>query len=113
MAALKAINLAVKFLLEIAALVAFAWWGGTVGHGAVSVLMAVAAPLLAAFLWGRWAAPRATRRLPLSRRVPFELGVFALAAVALATVTVVAGVIFAAAVAGNAALLTAFRQWES
>ena len=81
MALLKALNLGAKFLLELAALAAFAWWGGTVGHGVVSVLCAIAAPLLAAVLWGRWAAPRAKRRLPLARRVPFELAVFALAAV--------------------------------
>jgi hypothetical protein len=113
MALLKALNLGAKFLLELAALAAFAWWGGTVGHGVVSVLCAIAAPLLAAVLWGRWAAPRAKRRLPLARRVPFELGVFALAAVSLGTVSVVAGCVLAAAVAVNAALLTAFGQWES
>jgi hypothetical protein len=113
MALLKALNLGAKFLLELAAFAAFAWWGGTVGHGVVSVLCAIAAPLLAAVLWGRWAAPRAKRRLPLARRVPFELAVFALAAAALATVSVVAGVVLAAAVAVNAALLTAFGQWEN
>lgn len=49
----------------------------------------------------------------VARRIPFELAVFALAAVALATVSVVAAVGFAAAVALNAVLLTAFEQWES
>ena len=112
MAMLKAANLGAKFLLELVALAALAWWGGTVGDGVVSVLVAIAAPLLAATLWGRWAAPRAERRLPLARRVPFELGVFALAALALGSVSVAAGVALAAAVAVNAALLTAFGQWE-
>ncbi len=110
---LKAINLAVKFLLELAAFAALAWWGGTVGHGAVSVLVAVAAPLVAVVLWGMWAAPRAARRLPLARRVPFELAVFALAALAIGTVSVLAGILLAAAAAVNAALLTAFGQWEN
>jgi hypothetical protein len=109
---LKAVNLGLKFVLELAAFAALAWWGGTVGHGVVSVLAAIAAPLLAVVLWGRWAAPRARRRLPLARRVPFELGVFALAALAIGTVSVAAGVVLAAAVALNAALLTAFGQWE-
>lgn len=113
MAQLKAINLGVKFLLELAALAALAWWGGTVGHGVVSVVVAIAAPVLAAILWGRWAAPRAERRLPLARRIPFELGVFALAALAIGTVNVLAGVALAVVVAVNAALLTAFDQWES
>ena len=113
MAVLKAINLGVKFALELAALAALAWWGGTVGDGVVSVLVAIAAPTIAAVLWGRWAAPRAERRLPLARRVPFELGVFALAAVAIGTVSVPAGVALAVVVVVNAALLTAFGQWEN
>jgi hypothetical protein len=112
-ALLKAVNLGVKFLLELAAFAALAWWGGTVGHGVVSVVIAIAAPALAVVLWGRWAAPRARQRLPLGRRVPFELGVFAVAALAIGTVSVVAGVALAAAVAVNAALLTAFGQWEN
>ena len=112
MAVVKALNLGLKFVLELAAFAALAWWGGTVGHGVVSVLVAIAAPLLAVVVWGRWAAPRASRRLPVSRRVPLELGVFALAAIAIGTLSVVAGVVLAAAVAVNAALMTAFGQWE-
>lgn len=113
MAFLKAVNLGMKFLLELAAFAALGWWGGTVGHGIVSVPIAIGAPLLAALLWGRWAAPRATRRLPLSRRVPFELGIFALAALAIGTVSVAAGIVLAVAVAVNAALLTVLNQWEA
>lgn len=45
--------------------------------------------------------------------VPFELGVFALAALAIGTASVVAGVVLAVAVPINAALLTAFGQWEN
>lgn len=110
---MKAANLAAKFLLELAALAVFAWWGGTVGTGVVSVLVALAAPSVAALLWGALAAPRARRRLPTTLRVPFEMGVFALAAVALLTVSAPAAIAFAAAVVVNAALLTAFQQWEA
>jgi hypothetical protein len=110
---LKAINLGAKFVVELAAFAALAWWGGTVGHGVMSVLIGIAAPLLAVVLWGLWAAPRAKRRLPLARRVPFELGVFAVAAVAIGTVSVPAGIVLAAAAAVNAALLTAFAQWDN
>ena len=73
MVALSAANLAVKLTLEIAAAVAFAHWGGTVGSGAVPVLLGIAAPLLAAVLWGTFAAPRAQRRLPLRVPAPLEL----------------------------------------
>ena len=103
MAVVKALNLGLKFVLELAAFAALAWWGGTVGHGVVSVLVAIAAPLLAVVVWGRWAAPRASRRLPVSRRVPLELGVFALAAIAIGTVSVVAGVVLEI-VLGSAAI---------
>lgn len=41
MAVLKAVNLGLKFVLELAAFAALAWWGGTVGHGVVSVLVAI------------------------------------------------------------------------
>jgi hypothetical protein len=113
MSAVKATNLALKFLLELAAFAAFAWRGSTVGTGAVSVVVAVAAPLLAIVLWGAFAAPRARRRLPLAARAPFELAVLGLAAVALGVVdSPAAGVAFGLLVVVNAVLLTAFDQWE-
>jgi hypothetical protein len=111
--ALNAANLALKFLLELAAFAALAWWGATVGSGVVSVLVAVAAPLAAVVLWGLFAAPRASRRLSLRSRVPLELGILVLAALALGAVAgALAGLLLGALVALNAVLLTAFRQWE-
>jgi hypothetical protein len=112
-AALKAANLALKFALELAALAAFAYWGATVASGALAVILAVVLPTAMAVLWGRFAAPRAARRLPLAPRVVFEMSVFGLAAVALAAA---GSPILAAALAvttvANAALLTAWGQWE-
>jgi hypothetical protein len=109
----RAANLTLKFLLELAAIAAFAYWGASVGHGGVAVLVAIAAPTLIAVLWGRFAAPRARRRLPTATRIVFELTVFALAVAALAA----AGQPLAAAVLGfvvcvNALLLTVFKQWD-
>jgi hypothetical protein len=107
-------NLLLKFLLELAALAAFGWWGASAGDGAFAVLLAIVLPLVVAVLWGAFAAPRASRRLPVRLRVPFELGVFALAALAFAGAgAVAAGVAFACVAAGNAALLTVWAQWES
>lgn len=106
-------NLAAKFVLELAALAAFAYWGSTVASGIAAVIIAVGAPLVVAVLWGWFAAPRAKRRLPMPARVPFELGVFALATIALAAASAtLAAVVFASAVLINAALLTVFGQWE-
>jgi len=110
---LAAANLALKFLLELAAIAAFAYWGASTGDSVVSVLLAVAAPAVAVVLWGTLAAPKATRRLADAARVPFELAVFALAAAALAAAGNAAlALAFAALVVVNAALLTTFRQWE-
>jgi hypothetical protein len=111
--ALKSTNLAVKFALEMGALAAFAWWGATVAGGALAVLLAVGIPVIAAVLWGIFAAPRASRRLLLVPRMAFELTVFGLAAAALgAAASTAVGVAFAVVAIINAALLTVLDQWE-
>ena len=113
MAGLKATNLALKFLLELAAVAGFAYFGATAASGALAVVLAIALPAMMIVLWGRLAAPRAPRRLPLHRRAPFELGVFALAAVALAVAgQPAAAIAFAGVATANALLLTVWRQWE-
>jgi Protein of unknown function (DUF2568) len=110
---IKPANLALKFLLELAAFAAFAIWGAHVGSGASAVILAIAAPLVAVLLWARFAAPRSGQRLPRATRIPFELGVFLLAALALlAAGHSIAAAVFAALVALNAIGLTAFDQWE-
>jgi Protein of unknown function (DUF2568) len=110
---MKTANLALKFLLELGALAAFAYWGAATWAGAAAIAAAVAAPVVMAVVWGVFAAPTARRRLSLAARVPLELTVFGLAVAALAVAgsgTVAA--VFGAAVAVNAVLLTVFRQWE-
>lgn len=110
---MRSANLAVKFLLELAAFAALGYWGAQAGTGATAVVLAIVAPAAAIAVWSVFAAPRAKRRLPLTARAPLELGVFALAAVALAAASaVVLAIIFAVVAILNAILLTAFRQWE-
>jgi Protein of unknown function (DUF2568) len=106
-------NLALKFLLELAAVAALAYWGTTIDGGVVGVLIAIAAAATTITLWGRFAAPRSQHRLPMSSRVPFELTVFALAALALldAGQTAPAAILATLAVA-NIALLTLLNQWD-
>jgi hypothetical protein len=109
----KPLNLPLKFLLELGALAAVGLWGASVVGGVAAALLAVGLPVVVAVLWGAFAAPRARRRLPLRLRAPFELGGFALAAVALWLAASAGwGVAFAAIAAANALLLTAFDQWE-
>lgn len=95
---LQAAVLALKFGLELAALAAVAVWGARTGSGAVSVLLAVAAPLVVAAVWGRWNAPRAAHRLDPLPRLALELAVFlaasaALVAAELATLGIVLAVV--------------------
>jgi hypothetical protein len=111
---MRAGNLALKFLLELGALAAFAYWGSRTGPTAVNVLLGVGAPLTMAVVWGTWAAPKASRRLAGAPRIVLELTVFALATLALVAARApVAAAIFAALVVVNAVLLSAFDQWES
>jgi hypothetical protein len=109
----RAFSLALKFLVELAAFAALAYWGASVGSGIVSVLLAVAAPAVAIVLWGLFAAPRSSRRLRTNARIPFELAVFAVAAIALrAAGATTAAICFAAVAAISAALLARFDLWE-
>jgi hypothetical protein len=101
-----------KFVLELCMLGAFAYWGAHAGGStAADVGLAIAAPLAAAAVWGRYAAPRSPRRLRRAPRVALESCVFALAALALAGAGApVAAAVFAAAVALDTVLLL---RWES
>lgn len=51
------INLAVRFILEMAGLVALWWWGWNQGEGILRFLLALGIPFLAAVLWGTFAVP--------------------------------------------------------
>jgi Protein of unknown function (DUF2568) len=113
-AAAGQLNLALKFLLELAALGAFGLWGASIGHGWTAVLLAIGLPVVAAGLWGMLAVPKARHRLPLRLRAPFELGVFAVAALALwQAESVTPAAIFAAVALVNAVGWTAFDQWDA
>jgi hypothetical protein len=50
-------NLALRFLLEIAASLALAYWGWRQASGAVRYVPAIALPLAAAALWGTFRVP--------------------------------------------------------
>jgi Protein of unknown function (DUF2568) len=111
---LKQLNLLLKFALELVALAGFALGGASFGSGAVRIVVAIAAPVAVAILWGAFAAPHARRRLRLAARAPFELGVFLLAALAYwRAETIVWALGFAAVVAANSLLLTLLGQWEA
>jgi quinol-cytochrome oxidoreductase complex cytochrome b subunit len=76
--------LAVRFALEIAALVALGYWGFETGDGVLGVFLGIGAPLVAAVAWGTFVSPKASVKLPEPLRVAVELLIFAAAAGALA-----------------------------
>ena len=100
---LRAVVYSLRFLLELAALVALGFWGVQTGTSLLArIALGVAAPLFAAGLWGTFVAPKAPYRLPNVARLGLELLLFG--AVTLALVAV--GQFTAAGVVAGVALLT-------
>lgn len=80
------LNLAVRFLLEIAALVGMGYWGWTQNDGLWRWVLAIGVPIGAAVLWGTFAVPDDPSRsgnapvpIPGILRLFLELLFFALA----------------------------------
>jgi len=74
---IKLINLALAFLLEIAMLIAFGYFGYHYPENPVSkYLLMVALPLSATILWGFFAAPKSKYRLRKIPRLVFALSLF-------------------------------------
>jgi hypothetical protein len=108
---LHAANEALAFLLEIIALTALGWWGLRTGGPAAHVVLGVGAPLLAAVIWGLFAAPRARMRLPLAGVLAVKVLVYAAATAALSGVGHPAlAMAFAVMAAASTALVTADRR---
>ena len=85
-------NLALRFVLELAALAAVAWCGWELGGStAARLALAVVFPLAVAFVWGTFIAPKA--RVKVSRPVwlALQIGIFVVAAIALAVGLVALG----------------------
>ena len=78
---MRALNLGLAFVLELALLGALAYWGFQLDTTtAVRWLVGIGAPVALAVGWGLVAAPQARRRLPPSQLIVFKLVVFALGA---------------------------------
>jgi hypothetical protein len=103
----RALNLTLRFVLELCALAALAYGGWRVpGPIWLRILLAVAFPLVAAVIWGRWVAPRASHPLPDPQRLLPEWLVFGGATVALAvTAHPVLAVLLAVLAAANRLIL--------
>jgi hypothetical protein len=110
LSAVKGANLALRFLLELCALAAVSYWGAQVSSSTVvNIVVAVAAPLALAIVWGLFLGPKASRRVALPGRWPFELAVLAAAVAALvAAGSPVLAVLLAVIAILNAVLLHAW-----
>lgn len=84
MNALKMLNLAVRFLLEICMLAAVAFWGfKTQDSWLMKILFGIGSPVMIAILWGTFLAPKATRPLSGASFLALELLLFSMGAFAL------------------------------
>ena len=81
--AVRPANDGLRFLLELCALAALAYWGFRVSSGATQWVLGVGAPLAMAAMWGRFMSPKATHRLDDPARLMAEVAIFGMAAVAL------------------------------
>jgi hypothetical protein len=101
------LNLGLRFLLELAALVAFGFWGWSLAAGWMRLPLTLAAPITAASMWGLFNVPGDRSRsgaapIPVKGivRLAVELAFFALAVWALAASDHASlGIILAVAVA--------------
>lgn len=59
------LNLALRFLLELAALAAYAYWGWAAQEGGWRYFLGIGLPLLAAVLWGTLRVPNDPGRAPV------------------------------------------------
>lgn len=78
------LNLVLRFVLELALLAAFGYWGfKTGGRLPARWLLGIGVPLLAAMIWGMFLSPKASLPLEAPLRLAIELVLFGLAAAAL------------------------------
>ena len=84
MDALKMLNLAVRFFLELCMYAAVGYWGfKTHSSWVLKILLGIGLPVLMAVLWGTFLAPKATRPLSGASFLTLELILFASGAFAL------------------------------
>jgi hypothetical protein len=84
------INLGIRFLLEMSALLSLGLWGWRSGNGWLRFALAALVPIVVAILWGTFAVPgdpsrsgAAPIQVPGVLRLALELGIFVFAAWAL------------------------------
>ncbi|WP_020390894.1 YrdB family protein [Kribbella catacumbae] len=103
-------NLGLAFLMELAGLAIYSWWGWNAGSStALRLVLAIGLPVIAAVLWGLFAAPTSKHGGQIFTAA-FKLTCFALAALAVWSLDhhVLAGA-FVLVVAANVLIIRAGR----
>lgn len=78
------INIAIRFILEVCALVCLAYWGFQNNQGILMKLgLGIGSPLLIAIIWGVFGSPAAPISVKGFHRILLELLIFGLATLAL------------------------------
>jgi hypothetical protein len=104
-------NDGLRFLLELAALTALGYWGFAEHGGTVQWLLGLGAPLVAAGVWGRFIAPKASHPTVDPLRLALEAVVFGSGVAALlAADRTGLGLVFAALVLVHLVLTFALGQ---
>ena len=83
---MRAANDGLRFVLELGLLASFGYWGWNQGGSITRWLVAVAAPMIVAAIWGVCLAPKSSRRLDDPWRLVAEIVLFGGASAALASV---------------------------
>jgi len=109
---LKSANLGLRFLLEIAALVALFYWGYQKGDStAAKWAFAIAAPAAMAILWWLFVAPKARIKIPSFPKFVVGVAILVVAAVALSDAGYPGlAIAFEILIAVNAVLLIILEQ---
>lgn len=106
------VNLALRLILEVCALVAISYWGFTTGKGIlIKWLMGLGFPIIIMFIWGMFGSPAAPMPLSGIYRVLLELAIFTVASLALfASGRTTLAIVFAVLVIINKLLLYIWNQ---
>jgi hypothetical protein len=110
-AILKSINLLLAFLLELAMLAAYAFWGFQMGNILIlKIVLGIGIPLLVVVIWSRFMAPRSPKRLQGAAYLAVKVVLFGLAIAALIMIgNAASGIVLAALFVINTILLSLWQ----